>query len=515
MMEGDPVPELSPSTNFGFGDVGVRFYPPLSYYCLAAMRAATGSWHYAASLSFLFWFFLGSLGVYLWSKEFFGDGASFAAAIAYLIAPYHVNEVYNASFFAEFAAAGILPFCFFFISRSVRTASVGNVVGLATASAALILTHLPTAVIGSIGLLIYTLISAHRVGSFRRLGAIVLSVLAALALSSFYWIKVVSEIDLVKHSGAEFVGRNYDFKYNFVASYFSVSADVYNDRFLWMSDLMFLLTIGLFLPAVIVSLVAGGKRIFASAGSSATFAVLALAIFMATPLSAFVWGNVSFTQKVQFPFRWMVLINVAGVYFLAASWNSLVETFSGSLRPAALAATGLMLITAAFTVAQIIRPAIFIPKADLDQFVEGLADQPSYQCWLAVWAKEDAFQNRELLTAPGRSAAITEWSSYEKRFELAAGEPGAVRLATFYYPQWSAEVNGRIAETLPGEDGTLNVNVPAEAASVRIFFKESKIVEAAKIISCGLVFLLTLLSAILFGRTLLSYVNGNSNRKLV
>src|SRR5687767_10795565 len=44
------------SANYGFGDVGIRFYPPASYFPLSAFHTVTGEWFFASILTFFLWF---------------------------------------------------------------------------------------------------------------------------------------------------------------------------------------------------------------------------------------------------------------------------------------------------------------------------------------------------------------------------------------------------------------------------------------------------------------------------
>lgn len=512
ILQGDFVPSLSTETNYGFGDVGVRFYPPLSYYLLALLKMGIGSWHNAAAISFLLWFFLGGVGVYLWSRESFSDAASLVAALAYMIAPYHVNEIYNASFFAEFAGAGVLPFCFLFAARSVKNQSAANIVGLGTSCAVLILTHLPTAVIGSIGLFVFGLLSLNGHNLVKKIASLTLAAAIGLVLSSFYWIKVVTELPLVNHSSAEFVARNYDFKYNFVASYFYVAADTYNDRFLWMSDIMFLVAIGLFVPSILFRLFSKSDERSCLIPGLALFGV---GIFMATPLSATLWQNVSFLQKIQFPFRWMVLIDLAGAYLLAAGFKALSDSFTTRLRPLALISAGLMAIAVAFTSAQVIRPALFMPADEFNEYVAGLTNEPSYKCWLPVWATEEALSNKQLITPADRPLSFTRSGLYDRHFHFVAGSEQTVRLPIFYYPHWKVEIDGRRVPIESASDGALAFTLPSDAAAVRIFFEEPRSVRIAVVASLSLWLVIFAFAVALSIRNLKSYVNSYSNRELV
>src|SRR5580765_4979357 len=54
--------------NFGFGSIGIRFYPLIAMYTLAFAEMATGDWFSALWINLLFWMFLGSAGMYFFAK---------------------------------------------------------------------------------------------------------------------------------------------------------------------------------------------------------------------------------------------------------------------------------------------------------------------------------------------------------------------------------------------------------------------------------------------------------------
>ena len=64
--------------------------------------------------------------------------ASLFGAAVYTIAPYHVNQIYNAFTYAEFAAAGVLPFCFLFAERICKRRDWISSVGFAISFALLL-----------------------------------------------------------------------------------------------------------------------------------------------------------------------------------------------------------------------------------------------------------------------------------------------------------------------------------------------------------------------------------------
>ena len=469
-------PGWAANVNSGFGDVGVRFYPPLSYYILDFFRGLLGNWFYASVAVVCFWFFLGGAGVYFWAREWFSRNASLAAAIAYIFIPYHANEIYNAFTYAEFAAAAILPFCFLFVTRVCNRGRVEDCFGLAISFALLILTNLPLAVIGSLSLLVYAIATVRKetwLASLIRLaGCVGMSLLA----TAFYWVRMASELPFLNHA-QQYLSRAYDFKNNFVLSFFSVSAEAYADRSLVFVDLMLLVTAVMFVPFAIAYYRNKG------AGLAGVSAVFVLGLFFATPLSYPVWNNIELLRRVQFPWRWMAIISLAACIFIASGFEQIKGLFTTNRRPLALIAFGLLIAGLSFTAAQVIRPAIYLDPAEFDSTVNHLSTAQSYDCWWPIWAKKEAFANTDKVSAEGRNVEIEKWLPTERAFRVSEGGVMKARVATFYYPNWQAEINGRETSVSHDDNGAMTILLPVDASEVRLYFRDTALVRLAGYVS--------------------------------
>ena len=120
IKEGNFYISWAADPNFGYGDVGVRFYPPLTYFILSFFRLIAGNWFDASVLFFIFGYFISGVGIYFWSREWFSENSSLAGALVYIMLPYHITQIYIGALFAEFTAATILPFCFLFTYRVLQ-----------------------------------------------------------------------------------------------------------------------------------------------------------------------------------------------------------------------------------------------------------------------------------------------------------------------------------------------------------------------------------------------------------
>lgn len=498
LASGTPVLGWSATVNEGFGDVGVRFYPPLSYWLLASAQIVTRNWFAASVLGFAFWFFLSGVGMYFWASEWFSKNAAFLGAALYMGAPYHANQLYNAFTYAEFAAAGVLPFCFLFATRVIERGGWSNVAGLAVSYCCLLLVHIPIAVLGSIGLGIYLAASlrANLLG-FATLRSVI-AIALGLAASSFYWLRVAIELPLVKHSTPEYSSGLYDFHANFLGSIFYLSAQDYSSRSLWFGDMVLLITLAVFVPGIAITFFSRNRKDLTKLLGVACLGGFAL--FISTPLSLPLWEHARLLQMIQFPWRALALISLCAAMLTAAGYEQIVAAYTTRKRPVSILATGLILAFATFTAAQIIRQAVF---EDWDIFLErtsALASAKSYECWWPIWANDAALENRRITSTPDRMVFTTTTSGNGTRsFHLDNGQHGTVRIPIFYYPHWKATINDQPTPVRPDETGAILIDVPDGPAAIELSFQEPNYVIAAGFISAIAWVILIVLS--IFGKS--------------
>src|SRR6266852_5336332 len=80
---GDFYPSWLSSTNGGYGDPSVRFYPPALYYILSFFRLITGDWYVASLLTLSLLTVIGGTGMYLWASALTDKRYAVLAALVY------------------------------------------------------------------------------------------------------------------------------------------------------------------------------------------------------------------------------------------------------------------------------------------------------------------------------------------------------------------------------------------------------------------------------------------------
>ncbi len=469
-------PSFAELPNHGFGDVGLRFYPPLSYYVLAIVYIFVQDWYFSAMTAFFLIFLVGGIGIYLWAKEELSPQQAIIAAAIYTFAPYHLNQIYNNFLFAEFSATAIIPFCFLFLTRVCRKNNKFDVLGLAVFYAFLILTHLPLTIISSLTLGIYGLLLLRKETFLRVAAKLFIAVGTALTLSSFYWLRMVSELDWVKHASPQYSSNIWDYRINFLLKPENILNFQTDVLCLWLADIMLLAILFVSLPSVILLL---RKQLIASKFVTAVGIVLCVAVFMTTPLSSIVWDNLTFLQKTQFPWRWLAIISAFGAIFASIGINCAAEKMKESNNIFLPIGLGSVLLIFIFTSAFIIKCALYHPREEFNQQMTAIATAESCDCWWTTWANRSAFSQTEKVVAGTRQIEIQNRAATEKKFTIASGQPEITTVAIFYYPHWKMTINNQPIEISPTENGLISFPVPAEKSEINIYFQEPDFIRFA------------------------------------
>jgi hypothetical protein len=466
MQSGHFHPGWLAESSYGLGDPRFIFYPPGLYYLLSATRMLTGEWYSASILAFIILSVAGGLGAYFWARTIFTPRVAMWTGVLYALAPYRLNELYQASLLSEYAACSILPFVFGFVERVIRRKSIYDVVGLGASYALLILTHLPIAVIGSIALAIYVLLRVEKKAFWSTITRVALGTTLGLAASSFFWTSMLAELSWIKGSGAN-PNPYYDYRLNFV---FSPSA--LTNRNTWYANLLALAMIGFLFPGV-AFLVRSFKRDKSNGAMNAALVLLLVTFLMATPLSKPVWAVVPKLSEVQFPWRWLSITSLMGAMLFAASIPKWKEQFHNRLRPRDLAVGLVFALSLVFIGTQIIQDCEYISRAKFEPMVQDVRGAVSFKDWLPVWARDFNHVEKMLakVDAGTRPVTITAWEPERRTFHLGAGTENTLQVRTYFYPRWTAKADGHLLTITPTADGLLQISAPAQATDIQLAFE--------------------------------------------
>lgn len=474
---GDFYPGWLAASNLGYGDPSIRFYPPVLYYLLAAVRFLVGDWYISTLLVFTLLSATAGVGVYLWAKTLFSSKVAFWAGAIYTIAPYHLNQFYQASFLAEYAGSAVLPFVFAFTERVLRAGRMRDLAGLSLSYSLLILTHLPLTVIGSISLFVYALLIIRKPAAKTQFVQLTVAVLLSLLTTAFYWVTVVAELPWIH---TEYIEMNvyYDYRRNFLFSpYTLLSTNT------WYANMLAVATIGLFLPAV--ALFWDRRQINKDRRVKALALLLTFTFFMTTDLSRPLWLVIPTLRDIQFPFRWLAIFSLCGSVLVVGSVPYWIDKVRRRFRPRDLLIILAVSLSVIFIVHQIIIDTGYMSRSQLENELQTIPGKVNFKKYLPVWASELG-QVRffpEMVDAGERAVTVTSWEPKRRAFSVAEGKATEARIHTYFYPHWVAETEGLTLPIRPDTDGTLLVTLPANSVSVELHFREPPRTRAAALLS--------------------------------
>jgi hypothetical protein len=434
-------PRWLPDSFDGGGAPVFYFYPPVSFWIDALVNVATGNLlpvAYTLSISRLLLLVASGLAMHAWLE---GAGASLKAALfgalAYMAAPYHMVDHYLRGSHAEFAAYAMLPLVMLAV-RHIAERRVLGVAFLGVAYAALVMTHVPLAVlVSSTAFPMYVLYVGWRLGDARQAAGF----FARCALAGAFGVGLAAIYLLPTLTLGGWVNAQ-----ELWNDYFTIHAYFFFQRALrdeiedWLTT-MALATLAYGLAAIGVLTAAGRSGSPGGWRSEAVFWALVgllCALFVAGLVPWF-W-QLPLVDKVQFPFRLLVVTEFAVVTALCLmAWP-----LRSHLASLALAAAFLAFVPSLYELGRFIGIHIELTRT------EGWRSRDSFEYLPAHFSTPEQYPDHPLdgvptiacMPKPAVCRAQAEPFG-DLDIEVAGDAPTTVTLRRFYFPAW------RLEPTLP------------------------------------------------------------------
>ncbi|MGQ9767141.1 MAG: 6-pyruvoyl-tetrahydropterin synthase-related protein, partial [Anaerolineae bacterium] len=480
-----------PQFGFGYGQAGLNFYAPLSYWpgTLAATLGITPP--IAAELTVAFGFLLGALAAYGFGRYLWGSAGGLLAAVAYTYFPYHLADAYQRGAFPELMAFIWLPLILWATTAAFREPqTTGPWLWHALAWAGLIYTHNLTALLAGGMWVVYLLIMTVWTRRLRRLIDGFGSLALGLGLSAPLWLPFFVERSYVGLAlGASTGYRNH------LATLSSMVLDAWFHRYRlatgadhplsWLTVAVCLAASGLLVWRLI-------QQRALSAWPVAGFGIIlaTASAFMITQAALPVWRVLEpILMPLQYPWRFLVLTAVGVMLCIGAlpallgisehrSQQRAPETQHAPetlLRSAGLAALGLALIlqplphlpaeplpmsaAEAWSPDRMWREDAEVGQVGATWTGEFLPLAVQEQRW-ALGRPREVAQDGARLAQP---QVKLESLGYDRAtLTVTTAEAFILSLHQFYLPMWQARINGEKALVFPrAEMGLLSVQVPA------------------------------------------------------
>ena len=486
-------PRIGMGLMFGFGAPLFQYYPPLASYVALPFHWAGLGWIESAKAVFSASLLLAGLGSYVYARWLFGKRpAALVAAIAYMLAPYLLLDIYERGAAAEVLALALLPWLFWSMHRLLRSASPSAFWSSAACVAMLMLAHNITAFFVLPILSCYLLLLSWRGHTWSRLRLVILSFALGLGLSAFYWVPALAEqnysqlasrmmtapLQPLNHlvSLAELVQRQWAFDYWGPAR---------RQLPLWQAVLAPLAALG------IVRQVRALKLLLVL-----LTLILAAILLLQLHGSGIFWQAVPLVRFIQFPWRLYGL----GSFCAAMLLGSLL-CLPGLPRLAAPGIAAFLILVVSYAGLRSLDPklsSIWYPLSSeniskIDEYERGRIDFALYSDYMPAamqvlpsdLAKPRPAGNAPLppLAVPPR-IKITAESPNQISLQVHAPAAFTLRLPRLFFPAWQVYVAGRPVPTGPqGPFGLVAARLPAGDYLVNAHFDDTPLRVIANIVS--------------------------------
>jgi hypothetical protein len=326
-------PRWSPDFAFGYGYPLFNVYAPLAFYAAEVLHWVGFTFVGAVKVMYALATVGGGLAMYGFLVRMLGRPAGVLGAVVYMLAPFHLLEVYVRSAYPEFVALALFPLVLWTFTELVVRPDARRV-GLAGVSYGLLaLTHHAslftfTPLLVGYGVFLIAWHSRTTADSgVRRLRAPLLALAAGLlglALAAVYLVPMVLEMRYVKVE--QWTAFSYDYRQHFVFFAqllspiwgYGYSGPGLADGMSFQLGAAGLVMVILGGWLAIANLLRGRAHTYGgdSAGLPAVWvlfflAVLAAAVWLMSPAAEFVWQALPIASLVQFPWRLLGIATLA------------------------------------------------------------------------------------------------------------------------------------------------------------------------------------------------------------
>jgi hypothetical protein len=343
----------------------------------------------------------------------------------------------------------------------------------------------------------YLIYSFFLVKDIKRLLQTLFPLILGLGLSAVYIVPVVFERKFVQidyivncHVG--------NYKNNFLFTLDKVQTGLRN--FYLPVHIGVVLEVLLF--CFIVMIMQKNRQIFSKRPMFNFFTFLFLfAFFLTTPISRPVWDIVPGFPFLQFPWRWIPMMEFSLCFLIAYIFSSdgmSILRFTILKR----AVIYLLIILSLVSFVTIIKSRV-IPDTSLNKSLNleeigRLLDPPLEYTPIGVKnieaiMSETRNKKASVLSGIARSR-IEVWQSQKRVINIEASTSSLLRISTFYYPGWEAKIDGiKTPIKTEKESGAMLINISEGKHTLELRFVDTPIRYYSKLISLASLFIVVFL----------------------
>lgn len=415
--------------NQSYGYPVANFLYPGFLYIGSVLHAVGFSFQTSVEIIIVGSALVGVIGMFLWLRLLFSKVASIAGALSYLLMPYFLFDIFRRGSVGEILVLGLVPAALFAVESK-------NSWLLAPVIALLSISHNTLAAFFVPMLLLYIVI--------KNYWSLLPQFIFGVGMSSFFWLPAFFERIYVNFDTTVISNPG---------AYFTTSNSLVVASF----------------PFFIAALYIAFKKPITRKKETLFFlAVLLVSTFFATKGSAFFWRIADFVKFIQFPFRWLSYLVIAGPWIIAAALD---KTKRGAVI---LTVCGALFFTAMWGTQYIASESIVHPEG---YFTTNEATTTVHDEYMPRWASKQ-MSNRmtkkvEFFMGNGE---VEEKMITTQKIDVVihAAEKSIVQINTVYYPGWGAMLDEAPAKIeYDNPYGFMRIMVPGGKHHLYMEFRET------------------------------------------
>ncbi len=475
--QGILYPRWSEWANHGFGEPRFIFYPPLSWLLAPALSILVPWDDVPVAFIVLVQTFAG-VSAFAFARRMLPRASALFAAACYAANPNALLMIYFRSDYAELLASAFFPLLFLAalqLAEVVETRQASwsrTLVFFSAVFAAVWLSNAPAGVMATYSM---TLLFASWKPLLRCTAALALG----FGLAAFYivpaayeqrWVNITQVLSpgLLPSENFLYTAINdpeHTF-FNYIASTIAMAIIVYT---------------AIAAIAVRRNIISQSNAVRERSHLWSTLLVLAAVVtaLMLRP-SSIVWQLLPKLRFVQFPWRWMSILTIPFVYFVAAAFSQ--RRFRGLwfiTTAALITGTGLFLVRHTWWDNEefsTLRAAIasdegFDGTDEYDPIGDDHYNLPAKASRTQVLPPEDTESPAATANATPPTIFVERWAPESKIVRVQSARPVRLALRLLNYPAWQVEVNGSRTQPEQAEDyGQVIIPVPAGTSLITMHF---------------------------------------------
>lgn len=520
IQDGILYPRWQPDFAFGYGYPFFNIYGPLSTYAGEALYLVglgfTGAVKFVFALSVV----CSGLAMYGFVKQFLGRQAALVSAVAYMVIPYRLVDLYVRAALAESVAYVFVPLVLWGAWATIHHPRTANVLGLAFAYAALMLTSPLVTLLLTLILVFYiAFLALARINDEQpwkqlsresllpllgHLGYVLVptafGLLLGLGLSATFTLPAMTENRFVRVD--QWYGGRYAWGGDFVEFFqlfspkwgFGASVPGPDDDVSFQLG-MVPVVLGIFALVSLFSKKARSHLSRSGVRLTAFFTALtAIVVLLMVDVSAPLWQALPLVRLAQFPWR-LLTLTVFSMAFLCGAAAKSIRSKSAFIEISTLILVTL-LVLGSLPYMRVELSQQEVSLEGLMRFQQSADEMTGSTAWvreIPTWSPMADFHvagkpitskvDYDYLYDQRADARTLELSVNHELVEYSAERPVLLPFNTFYYPGWhayllDAETNAVIEElsiALRGKYGLMTVRVPAGVGRVLLQFEDTAV----------------------------------------